>query len=133
MPIFSLAAFISLFFVFLHSGSASGKTTQVSPSDPWCNTVNQAAPGDEIIFAPGSYTSPCWITAKGTAGSPILIRSQSQEASQRATFAYPGSTANVLEFRDAAAFLILRGFAFAPTQDAVDAIRIRQANDITIE
>jgi hypothetical protein len=38
----------------------------------------------------------------------------------------------VLEFRNVA-YVILRGFSFAPTQSAVDAIRFLQANDVIIE
>ena len=116
----------------LQSGTAFGRSITVGPSADWCNAINTASPGDEIVFLPGSYTAPCWITARGTASNWILIRSESEVDGQRATFAYPGSAANVLELRNAA-YVILRGFAFAPTQDAVDAIRIRQANDIIIE
>ena len=108
------------------------KTTNIGPSDAWCDTINRAAPGDEIVLGPGSYTTPCWITARGLAGFPILVRSQSKEPSQQAVFAYPGSTANVLELRNAA-HLVLRAFYFAPTQEGVDAVRIWKGNDIVIE
>lgn len=104
----------------------------VNPSNSWCNKINNAGPGDEIVFIPGFYTMPCWITAKGVPGSPITVRSQSEEPNQRATFAYPASASNVLELRNAA-YLTIRGFSFSPTQDGVDAIRIRKANDIIIE
>ena len=104
----------------------------VNPSNSWCDAINNAAPGDEIVFTPGLYTMPCFITPRGLPGSPITVRSQSEEPNQRATFAYSGSTSNVLELRDAA-YLTIRGFSFAPTQDGVDAIRIRKANDIIIE
>lgn len=112
--------------------TAVGRSLTVGPSADWCRTINTASPGEEIVFLPGSYTDPCWISARGTAANWITLRSQSEEEGQRATFAYSGSTANVLELRGAG-YLILRGFAFAPTQDAVDAIRIRQANDVLIE
>jgi hypothetical protein len=104
----------------------------VNPSNSWCDAINNAAPGDEIVFIPGFYTMSCFITAKGLPGSPITVRSQSEEPNQRATVAYPGSTSNVLELRDAA-YLTIRGLSFAPTQDGVDAVRIRKANDIIIE
>lgn len=105
----------------------------VQPSDSWCAIVNGAAAGDEIVFAPGSYTSPCWITAVGAPAAPVVIRSQHEDdASLRATFAYPGSTANVIELRDVA-HVVLRGFAFAPTQAGVDAIRIVRGHDVVIE
>jgi len=113
-------------------GTGLGASIVVNPSGAWCIAINSAAPGDEIVFIPGFYTMPCWITAKGLPGSPITVRSQSEEPNQRATFAYPGSTSIVLELRNAA-YLTIRGFSFAPTQNGVDAIRIRKANDIIIE
>jgi len=111
---------------------AAGQMTTVGPSDAWCEAINKAAPGDEIIFTPGVYRSPCWITARGLPGSPIIVRSQHEAPSQRAVFAYSGSTANVLELRNTA-HLVLRSFSFGATQDSVDAIRIWKANDIVIE
>jgi hypothetical protein len=129
---------LSLSFLFLlvitiyKPQTVLGRLIEVGSSDPWCNTINSAFPGDEIVFLPGSYTTPCWVTARGTPESPILIRSQSEAPSQRAVFAYSGSTSNVLELRNAV-YLVLRGFAFAQTQSGVDAIKIRQVTDIIIE
>jgi hypothetical protein len=128
----AMPTFLLWLTTVLLPATALGRSITVDPSVDWCNTINTASLGDEIVFQPGSYTTPCWITARGTAASWITVRSQSEVDGQRATFAYPGSTANVLELRNAA-YVILRGFAFAPTQDAVDAIRIRQVNDIIIE
>jgi hypothetical protein len=107
-------------------------TTTVDAADDWCGIVNAAVPGEEVVFGPGNYSDPCSITAVGTAAAPIVIRSFSEESSQRATFTYSGPSVNVLELRDAA-FLVIRGFAFSPTQADVDAIRIRRANDVVIE
>ncbi|MBI2216471.1 MAG: right-handed parallel beta-helix repeat-containing protein, partial [Candidatus Rokubacteria bacterium] len=115
------------------SNVASGTSRRVTGTDAWCDIVNVARPGDEIVFAPGSYTQPCWIGAQGTASGWITLRSESEFDGQRATFAYAGSTANVLEILSSAAYLTLRGFAFGPTQDAVDAIRIRGGHDLVIE
>lgn len=123
---------IVLFVLSLLPEACLGASVVVNPSSPWCDTINNASPGAEIIFAPGSYADTCWITAKGLQGSPIIIRSQSADPSQRSIFAYPGSTSNVLELIDAS-YLTLRGFSFNPTQDGVDAIRIRSANDVIIE
>jgi hypothetical protein len=125
--------FYSLLFAMTIQPVASlGATRQVGPSDMWCNIINSASPGDEIVFNPGSYTTPCWLTAKGTSSSSILVRSQSTLPGQQATFAYSGSTSNVIELRDAA-HLILQGFAFVRTQDGVNPLRIWRANDIVIE
>jgi hypothetical protein len=112
---------------------ANGVSSRVvGPTEAWCSAINSAAPGTEVILLAGSYTSPCGITAVGTATAPVVVRSQNEAAGSRATFAYAGSTANVIEFRDAA-YVVLRGVTFAPTQAGVDAIRIRRANDVVIE
>jgi chitodextrinase len=107
-------------------------TRQVTPADSWCSVVNAARAGDEVVFAPGRYTTTCGITSKGTATAPILLRSGTDTAGNRATFQYSGTTHNVLELRDAA-FMTIRGFQFAATQADIDAIRIVRANDVTIE
>lgn len=112
--------------------SATGSTVTVSPADNWCALINAAQPGDELVFAPGSYPQTCFIRSRGTALAKILIRSQSEVDGQRATFTYSGTSSNVLDL-DGAAFVTLRGFAFAATQADIDAIRIRQADDIVIE
>lgn len=131
--IFSIKLLFSLLILIsLLPSTVFGTSVVVNPASAWCNTINNASPGDEIVFVPGSYTTPCWITGKGLPGTPVTVRSQSEEPSQRATFAYTGSTSNVLELRDAA-HLIIRGFSFASTQDGVDAIRIWRANNIIIE
>ena len=113
-------------------GAALAAAWIVGPDDPWCDTINSAAPGDEVIFTPGFYTRPCWITAQGEPGLPIVIRPESDDEKLRAVFAYPGSTSNVLDLANAA-HLVLRGFSFAPTQPNVDAMKIRTARDIVIE
>jgi hypothetical protein len=117
---------------FTVSNASSSRTTTVRPTDDWCGVVNTTIPGDEVVFTPGSYPDTCWISAAGSPSAPIVIRSQSEEPGQRAIFTYSGNAANVIELRDAA-YLILRGFAFSSTQDGVDAIRIRRANDVIIE
>ncbi len=94
--------------------------------------INAAQPGDELVFAPGNYPQTCFIRSRGSAQAKILIRSQSEVDAQRATFTYSGSSSNVLDL-DGAAYVTLRGFAFAATQTDIDAIRIRQADDIVIE
>jgi len=113
-------------------GTGLGAPILVNSSSAWCTAINSALPGDDIVFAPGSYTDTCWITAKGLPGSPIIIRAQSTDPSQQSIFAYPGSSSNVLDLLNAS-YLTLRGFSFNPTQDGVDAIRIRSANDVIIE
>jgi hypothetical protein len=104
---------------------------KVSPSDAWCNAINKATPGTDVILGPGSYSDPCSIKVSGKAGAPITIRSESSDSSKRAVLAYQGSSSNVIDL--SGAFLTLRWLSFSPTQDSVDAIRIRSGSDIIIE
>jgi len=130
---FGATLFVVLFLAaMIQPGDVLGRIIEVGPTDAWCNAINNASPGDEIVLISGLYTTPCMITPLGTPSNWVTIRSKTGESNNQSTFAYSGSTSNVLELRDAA-FLIIRGFAFSPTQDGVDAIRIRQANDIIIE
>jgi hypothetical protein len=105
---------------------------RVAPGDDWCGAINGAAPGDQIVFAPGDYNTPCWIRAQGSPGAWITVRAESQDPSARSVFNYSGFSSNVLELRGTS-HLILRGFAFGPTQEDVDAIRVRQADQVVIE
>ena len=113
-------------------GTGWGASILVNPSSAWCTAINSALPGDDIVFAPGSYTTPCWITSNGLPGAPIMVRSQSEKPFQGAVFEYQGTTSYVIELRETA-HLIIHGFSFASTQNGVDAIKIRKANDVIIE
>ena len=117
------------FEVDLGMSGAAGNQVRISPSDAWCNVINQAAPGTEVVFAPGQYSTTCSITVRGTAAAPVVVRS---EVEGQAAFTYGGTTSNVLEVRGAA-YLTIRGFAFGPTQRGVDGIRLHQVNNILIE
>jgi hypothetical protein len=103
---------------------------KVTSADAWCSVVNGAKPGDEVVFAAGTYTKTCVVTAQGTATAPITMRSAS--TTNPATLQYPGTSHNVLELRDAA-FLAIRGFRFGTSEVGIDAIRIVRGNDISIE
>jgi hypothetical protein len=124
--IFSLLTLASL-----SSLPVTAAIIEVGPTSSWCNTINSARPGDEIVLLnTANFTTPCGITAKGTASAPITIRSQSP--SQRAALAYNGTTSNVIEFQGAS-YVIFKWMTFPGTQADVDAIRVRSGNNITIE
>lgn len=129
----SVALMIGLGATFAAQRSSEAGVIRVTPRDNWCALVNAAAPGDEIVFAAGDYTSPCWISARGASSAWVTMRSESTTDGSRARFVYAGSTSNILEIRPGAAYLRIRGFAFGPSQAGVDAIRIRQVTDLVIE
>src|SRR5258705_11800594 len=132
MPRFAMAFLIVLFLsVFYNCSTARARLVQVSSLNPWCDTINAAVPGDEVfLLNTANFTSTCVISARGTATSPITVRSQS--ASQRATFTYAGTTSNVIEFQNAT-YAIFKWMAFSGMQDGVDAIRIHSGNNLTID
>ncbi len=127
-------ALAALLLCALAAGAQPARATPraVGPADDWCGAINAAQPGEEIVLSSGDYSTPCVISTRGTAAQRTVIRSESEAAGLRATFNYTGTASNVIDL-DAAAFITLRGFAFARTENDIDAIRIRQADDILIE
>ena len=82
------------------TSGAVAKTIQVTPTDT--ATVNMAkiegaGPGDEVVVAPGTYAFRLYLTAKGTAGSPVTIRAQDPtqrpvwDLSGKAIASWPGT------------------------------------------
>ncbi len=51
------------------------RTIPVDPSMSYCRLLNSAIPGDEYIFAGGTYRQPCHFSASGTSAAPIVVRS----------------------------------------------------------
>src|SRR5262249_3646454 len=80
---------------------AAARVIHVPPDGPWCTLANKAQPGDQVVLAAGTYTTSCELTITGKAGAPIIVGSASSDPDERAVFAYPGSTSNVLELTDA--------------------------------
>jgi hypothetical protein len=120
------------FALLLVAAPTGAATRELGPSDPWCQAINRAAPGDEIILVAGFYSIACSIKVKGAPGSPIVVRSASADPSMRAALAYSGTTSNVLELRGAQ-HIALRWLSFGPTQGGVDAIKLRRSSDVLVE
>ena len=81
------------------------------------------------MLAPGDYQGPCAIRRGGELGIPIVIRAA--DPARRPRILYSGSTTNVFEVR--ASNVTIRGLEFGPTHPDADAIRIFNANGVTIE
>jgi hypothetical protein len=92
---------------------ALGTTTVVNPGSAWCSVVNAAAPGDTIVFAAGTYTGTCSISASGSAAAPVTLRSLSAAPADRAVFAYPGTSSNIIDVYGS--HLVFRWLSFGPT------------------
>jgi len=105
------------------------QAVEIGPRDGWCEAIGRLMPGSELVLRPGDYPGPCMISRGGLASAPIVIRGKYGEDLPRVV--YEGSKAHALEIR--ASYVTVRGVAFAPTAPAVDAIRIVDGHDITIE
>ena len=110
----ALLLLLSVFAITgLFPARALGTTTVVNPASAWCSLVNAAAPGDTIVFAAGTYTGTCSISASGSADAPITLRSLSPAPADRAVFAYPGTSSNIIDVYGS--YLVFRWLSFGPT------------------
>jgi MYXO-CTERM domain-containing protein len=128
-----LAYTLATLALLLVPASALAETVEVGPMDGWCAAINDAAPGDEIVLMPGRYTNPCVIRATGSEGSEIVVRGSSTAEGSRSILDYDGSSSNVIDFNDAAGFVVLRDLFWDPTNPGIDAIKIKAGHDLAIE
>ena len=109
--------------------SAQIAAREIGPESNLCAEINALPPGEELVLAPGDYQGPCAIRRGGEPGIPIVIRAA--DPARRPRILYSGSTTNVFEVR--ASHVTIRGLEFGPTHPDADAIRIFNANGVTIE
>jgi parallel beta helix pectate lyase-like protein len=102
---------------------------EIDPASDWCEAIGTLAPGGELVLRPGDYPGPCTIMHGGAPGAPIVVRGQDPRDPPR--IVYSGTATNVLHIR--ASHIILRGLRFGPTAPDIDAIRLIQGHDVTIE
>ncbi|TMK76717.1 MAG: hypothetical protein E6G47_11975, partial [Actinobacteria bacterium] len=102
---------------------------EIGPESNLCAEINALPAGEELVLAPGDYQGPCAIRRGGELGIPIVIRAA--DPTRRPRILYSGSTTNVFEVR--ASHVTIRGLEFGPTHPDADAIRIFNANGVTIE
>ncbi len=108
---------------------AQAATVTVPASGDFCAAVNAAAPGDEVLLEGSSYQGPCRVSASGSAGSPITLRSGTP--GQRVAITYSGSNSNVIDVDGQ--YLRFVDLEFGPTNDAIDAIKIKSGGFVEIE
>ncbi len=111
------------------AAGAGAETVEVTPGQDWCGIVNAHGAGDEIVLLAGDHAGPCWIQADGAAGDPLVVRGEGAGTPSR--IVYDGAGDNVTNVFSE--HLVIRGLAFGPSQDAIDAIKIREGGDILIE
>ncbi|HYK40838.1 MAG TPA: IPT/TIG domain-containing protein [Thermoanaerobaculia bacterium] len=107
------------------AASCEAATHFVAPGSAWCGVVNAAAPGDTVLFAAGSYPQTCAVTASGTAGAPITLRSQSGAPADRAFFTYAGASSNIVDVYGS--YLVFRWLTFGPTAAGVNPLKLRSS------
>ncbi len=114
------------------AGAASADTISVGPSDAWCDAINGASAGDEVVLAPGDYDQPCSIRVSGSSGSPVVVRSMGSADGMRARMTYSGSSSNIIDLRQIA-WVVIRDIDFPHSENDVDGIKIHGSSDVTIE
>jgi hypothetical protein len=102
---------------------------EINPDDDLCGAIRAMQPGEELVLAPGDYQGPCAIRRGGEPGAPLVIRAA--DPARRPRIMYVGRATNVFEVR--ASHVTIRGLEFGPTQQDVDAVRIFNANGVTVE
>jgi hypothetical protein len=119
----------------VHGGHGAGEVAG------WCDRVNAAQPGDEVVLQPGVYAKPCVVRAAGTADKPITVRSvdagtpvDEQPLASRAQLMYAGSDANIVELRSPAKHLVFKGLWWSSgSGNGADALRFIDVSDITVD
>ena len=102
---------------------------EIGPEGDWCETINSADAGDEVVLGPGNYAGPCTLTRSGAPGAPLVIRAR--DLPDAPTIVYDGRQNNVFNVR--ASHVVIRGLRFGPTKADVDAVRIYSGSHITVE
>lgn len=116
--------------IILVGQPAAAEVLEVDTDDNWCDVVNDAQPGDEVVLLPGDHMDTCHIRARGTEEQPVVIRSEDPEDPAR--LAYSGTGANTIEFRSESEHVVLRNLHF-PGTAGPHAIRFHSPTDITVE
>lgn len=104
----------------------------ISPGDDYCATLSSAQPGDEIIFAQGTYTSPCRFSPNGEPARPIYIRSANSELSKRAKFSCSGCSGVSNFFEVGGSYLVIKDLYFV-NNDADIMVRFLAAHHVMLE
>jgi hypothetical protein len=109
--------------------SSRAAAREIGPEANLCAEIHALPPGGELVLGPGEYQGPCAIRRGGEAGAPLVIRAA--DPKRRPRIVYGGRDTNVIEVR--ASHVTIRGLEFGPTQSGVDAVRIFNGNDVTVE
>ncbi|HGG56748.1 MAG TPA: hypothetical protein ENK31_03005, partial [Nannocystis exedens] len=120
---------LAVFSLLVTSGDVFGAEWKVGPGDNFCQVFNQdAGPGDEVVLLPGMHSGPCKLSQGGMPGEPKTLRAQDPDL--LTAIVYDGNSSNVLDVTSND--IIIEGLSFGPTNQAIDAIKIKSGDRITI-
>jgi hypothetical protein len=108
---------------------AHADTLQVGPGEDFCSVLATATPGDEVVLMGDSYPGPCTIGTGGVQGMPITLRAA--DPSVPVSIVYDGVDSNVIDVL--ASWVVISGLHFGPTNDAIDGVKIKSGDAITVE
>lgn len=129
-PMLSVVA-VGLSVVSWVPSEAAAETHTVQPDSNWCDTINSAAPGDVVEFAPGDYPDTCAIRVSGEPDNRIVVRSA--DPADPAKLTYDGNSSNVIDLVDGTSYVTLENLYFEPTQQYIDAIKNKAGHHYRIE
>ena len=129
-PGLSIPAVLTLAGLLAAPSRARAAILPIMPGDDFCDAINnQASAGDEVVLAAGEHPGPCAITNGGAEGSPIILRGE--DPLDPPHIVYNGNSSNVIDVE--ADHVTLADLWFGPTNDAIDAIKIKQGSHVTVE
>jgi hypothetical protein len=111
------------------SAAAEGRTLRVEPGTDYRPLVARLAPGDELVFLPGTHERPAQLRVEGTAEAPIVLRGQRDAEGNRPRLSFTGRGHNL--WRLAGRHVVVRGLEFHATH--AYGIRMDAAENVTIE
>jgi len=81
-----------------------------------------------VVLLPGMHTGPCKLSQGGMPGEPKVLRSQDPDL--LTAIVYDGNSSNVIDV--ASSDIVIQGLSFGPSNQAIDAIKIKSGDRITI-
>jgi len=102
-----------------------------SPTDDWCQIIEDALGGDYVFLTPGDYVGPCDIVGKVSEPVGEVTIVQSFDADELARIVHDGKSDYLLRVSGPGVLNILQ-LAFGPVPAGVEAVRVESGNDLMV-
>ena len=102
---------------------------EIGPQDDVAAAIPFLEPEDELVLRPGEYHGPWILRNGGTPDKPLVIRAK--DSADRPRVLDTGRGAELC--RIVTSDITIRGLAFGPTRQDVDAVRVAWGDFVTVE